>query len=285
VSIFSAAKATLAQSVNPSLGIELKNNSGMKLPAGPISVYDGGSYAGDALLEFLPQNEKRLVSYGDDLSVTGIASYSSSSYVDSVQISKGVMQIHSKNIYSHEYLFKNNANDVKNLILEYPFIANAKLTEPSKYSEKTGSLYRFDISLSANKELKFVVKEEYPVSSHIIIADRSYSELSAYTKGEFPKAVKDAFKELGVLANAVSDAKTELNNTKLSLNAQKSEQDRVRQNIFTVGADSAQGKEYLKRMTMLDNEIISLLDKIDALEVKSQKAEKAYKDYIANLSI
>jgi hypothetical protein len=285
VSIFSAAKAPVGQSVNPSLGIEIENNSGMKLPAGPVSIYDGGSYAGDALLEFLPQNEKRLISYGDDLSVTGVVSHLSSSYIDTVKISKGVMQINMKNVYTREYIFKNNANSVKNLILEHPFIANAKLTEPSKYSEKTGSLYRFDIPLGANKELKYIVKEEYPVSNSIVIANINYSELGAYTKGEFPKAVKDAFKELSVLANAVQDAKTELNNAETSLTSKKSEQERVRQNIYTVGADSTQGKEYLKRMTVLDNEIIALLDKVDTLEAKRQKAEKAYKDYIANLSI
>jgi hypothetical protein len=267
------------------LGVELKNNSGMKLPAGPISVYDEGSYAGDALLEFLPQNEKRFISYGDDLSVTGVVSHLSSSYVDTVKISKGVLQVNMKNVYTKEYLFKNNANNVKNLILEHPFIANAKLTEPSKYSEKTGSLYRFDISLSANKELKYIVKEEYPVSNSIVIANINYSELGAYTKGEFPKAVKDAFKELSVLANTLEDVETEIDNAGASLNTEKSEQERVRQNIATVGVNSTQGKEYLKRMSVLDSKIVALLEKIEALEAKRQKAEKAYKNYIANLSI
>ncbi len=41
------------QSVNPKLCIKLKNTSGLKLPAGPITIYDDG-YAGDALIEFFP---------------------------------------------------------------------------------------------------------------------------------------------------------------------------------------------------------------------------------------
>ena len=37
------------QSVNPKFCISIENTSGLKLPAGPITVFDGGEYAGDAL--------------------------------------------------------------------------------------------------------------------------------------------------------------------------------------------------------------------------------------------
>ena len=57
--------------VNPKFCISIENTSGLKLPAGPITVLDGGEYSGDALLEFLPEAEKRLIAYGDDIEVTG----------------------------------------------------------------------------------------------------------------------------------------------------------------------------------------------------------------------
>jgi len=36
----------------------------MRLLAGPVTVYDGGVYAGDALMNFLSKNEKRIISWG-----------------------------------------------------------------------------------------------------------------------------------------------------------------------------------------------------------------------------
>ncbi|MDR1863158.1 MAG: DUF4139 domain-containing protein, partial [Treponema sp.] len=62
--VFSGARMSPGISVNPAISTELTNTSGMKLPAGPITVYDGGTYAGDALIAFFPENEKRLISYG-----------------------------------------------------------------------------------------------------------------------------------------------------------------------------------------------------------------------------
>ena len=58
--------------VNPKFCISIENTSGLKLPAGPITVLDGGEYAGDALLEFLPEAENRLIAYGDDIAVHGV---------------------------------------------------------------------------------------------------------------------------------------------------------------------------------------------------------------------
>ena len=44
--------------VHPKLCISIENNSGLKFPAGPITVFENGEYSGDAILEFLPENEK-----------------------------------------------------------------------------------------------------------------------------------------------------------------------------------------------------------------------------------
>ncbi|MDR1374036.1 MAG: DUF4139 domain-containing protein, partial [Treponema sp.] len=76
----------LGKTVHPYLGVELRNTTGMKLPAGPLTVYDGGAYAGDALIEFFPEQERRLISYGEELSVTGNAGFTNSQILSMVTI-------------------------------------------------------------------------------------------------------------------------------------------------------------------------------------------------------
>ena len=75
VSVFSSfSSIPYGVSVHPKFCIRVENTSGLKLPAGPVTVFDGGEYAGDALLEFLGENEKRLIAYGDDIEVSGTKS-------------------------------------------------------------------------------------------------------------------------------------------------------------------------------------------------------------------
>ena len=50
--------------IHPEIAVELVNETGMKLPAGPVTVFDGSTYAGDALMAFFPQSEKQIISFG-----------------------------------------------------------------------------------------------------------------------------------------------------------------------------------------------------------------------------
>src|SRR5262249_49418495 len=52
----------------PLLGLKLKNTSGLHLMQGPITVFEGSNYAGDARILDLQPNEERLISYAIDLS-------------------------------------------------------------------------------------------------------------------------------------------------------------------------------------------------------------------------
>ena len=54
-------------SQHPTNAAELTNTSGKTLDGGPITVYDGGAYGGEALMETLKAGDKRLISYAVDL--------------------------------------------------------------------------------------------------------------------------------------------------------------------------------------------------------------------------
>lgn len=286
ISIFDGSKASTSFATNPASGVKFKNTSGMKLPAGPITVYDEGAYAGDALLEFLPENENRIISYGDDLSVSGTLSTSSSSYIDTASISKGILNIKRKNVYEKTYMFKNSAKNSKSLVLEHPYTYNSDLIEPKKYSEKAGNIYRFDIELASNKETKFVVKEEVLNDERVSISSLNNATLLSYSSNKnLPKNIQDLLKKAASLQTDASNANNEFNSLQQSLTLKINEQDRIRKNIDSVKSDSAQGKEYIKKLTELDRDIEGLNKQIETALIKIQKTQKAYGDFINSLDL
>ena len=54
------------QAKHPLLGLKFKNTSGMHLSQGPITVFEGSTYAGDTRILDLQPGEERLVSYAID---------------------------------------------------------------------------------------------------------------------------------------------------------------------------------------------------------------------------
>jgi hypothetical protein len=55
------------QKTHPLLGLKFKNTSGAHLNQRPITVFEGGVYAGDTRVLDVQPNEERLVSYAIDL--------------------------------------------------------------------------------------------------------------------------------------------------------------------------------------------------------------------------
>ena len=287
--LFSGSRASSGATINPSIAAELTNNTGMKLPAGPITVYDAGNYAGDALIEFFPDGAKRYITYGEDLSVTGTLTANSYRNFEKVSISKGVMTISRKMINERKYVFTNNSGEEKRLVIEHPIIRGATLIEPAKYDEQTGSLYRFVTKLpktSAYSFTTFTVKEESPVSERIVLGQTRPETFLAYiTSAEIPANVKTVLQKAMELRQQADDAKTAQTNIESEKTRKISEQDRIRKNLEAVGAQSSQGQEYLKRMTAIDTDLDNLERQAAAARQNVQNTQKAYEDYLASISI
>jgi hypothetical protein len=258
----------------------------MKLPAGPITVYDGGTYAGDALIEFFPENNKRLISYADDLTVSGSVGYTNSRIVTAVTVSSGVMTITRRQDYERTYSIRNASAIAKKLIIEHPITQGTSLGEPANYNERTPSLYRFNLSLPANRELIFKVREEMPVSERVVLTSlRPEAFLSYSSNQEIPVNVRNALFRAIELRRITDEA----NVSRQELEAQRTrlftEQDRIRRNLEAAGNQSPQGLEYLNRLASLDTDIDAInADIADAVR-RAQQAQKDYEDYLANLNL
>jgi len=279
--------ASGSSGIHPDLAAELTNTTGMKLPAGPITVFDGGTYAGDALIEFFGIQDKRLIKYGEDLSVTGTASLNAGTrLLSSVTVAAGVMTVNRRQIYERTYTVRNAAPEAKKLIIEHPITGGATLTEPKSYLEKTNSLYRFALNLPANGELTFKTVEESPVSERVVLGQLRPENLVSYsTNQEIPANVRAALSravELRQKCDTAKQAQTELESRRTRLIA---DQDRVRQNLNAVGPASDLGKDYMKRMTSLDKDIDSLNTEIEKAAALVRSTQKDLDDYIAGLKL
>ena len=284
--VFSGSRAMNGQTINPGISAELTNNSGMKLPAGPITVYDGGTYAGDALIEFFPENEKRLISYGEDLSVTGNVTYNSTRYVTAVNVSGGVMIISRRQSHERTYSFRNASSEAKKLIIEHPITSGAELAEPKSADDRTAALYRFSQTLRAKETLDFNVKEETPLSERIVLSQlRPEAFLSYSTSQEIPANVKAALTRAIDLKKIADDAALAEERLQTERSRLVSEQDRMRRNLEAAGNQSPEGQEYLRRLRALDSDIDNLDSQIAAASRETLAKKREYDNYLATLNL
>src|SRR5260370_23150724 len=119
------------------------NSTGMHLTQGPITVYEGSTYAGDARILDLQKGERRLLSYAIDLGTEVHAvPHSDNGKLTSVKIVKGVVYTTTKAKASKTYTIANR-NDVDRVVLdEHANRTDFKLTSKDQPCESALHIHR-----------------------------------------------------------------------------------------------------------------------------------------------
>jgi len=282
--VFSGRKVSKDISANPAVGAEIVNNTNMKLPAGPITVYDSGTYAGDALIEFFSEDEKRIISYGEDLSVNGSYTCETNRIYNAVSVKAGMMTTKYRVQRKRVYTFRNASGVTKQLIVEHPFSSSrATLVDPLEYKEKTNNLYRFELNLPPGETSLNVCEEELQENG-VTLSKNNISMYESYaTNQNYPEPVRACMKHVIKLFNKINDEKEKLDDFENRLSRLLKEQERIRQNLSSAGSQSQQGQKYLSRLAEQDNDIDETNKSISDAEQSVKDAQQAYDQYIQDI--
>ncbi len=274
------------QAKHPLHGARLTNDTGLKLLGGPITVFDGGAYAGDALIEHLGEGESRLISYGMDLDVTVDPSARHHSRVVGAKIVKGVLQVDHRSVFEQTYKIDNGGKEEKVVIVEHPTEANRKLLEPADYTEKTPNLYRFRVPVAAGTLGQFKVVEERTHTQGLAILNFDLGTFASYLRtGEIPQDVRAALEEAATLKRELTELERQRDETQAELEAIQSGQQRLRENIRAVGNATELRNRYLAKLQAEEDRIDELNGQLIELREQVDAQRKRLEDYLANLSV
>jgi len=146
----------------PMSGMLLKNTSRLTLEGGALTVIDGDAYAGEALLERLKPEEKRLVSFALDLgTLVTVRDGVGDSAVVSVSILHGTLYARSYHRRKKVYTLKNQTERARTVYVEHPVRRGWELDEKAgeKPEGKSQSFYRFKVELGPGEAREVVVAE------------------------------------------------------------------------------------------------------------------------------
>src|SRR5258706_8071233 len=195
VSIYNPA----VQAKHPLLGLRFKNTSGLHLSQGPITVFEGSTYAGDTRVLDVQPNEERLVSYAIDLGTeVDPQNGPGSSKITSVKAVKGIVTTMTKVREEKKYRVANRSQQDRVLLIEHPNRTNQqfKLVETDKPVEDTKDVYRFQTAVKAGQESNFKVTEERDLATTIALTNSSDYQIRYFISlNEATPALKEKLAE------------------------------------------------------------------------------------------
>jgi hypothetical protein len=271
----------------PLNGARLRNSTDKHLLQGPVTVFDGSAYAGDARIDDVPPGQERLLSYGVDLQMIVDASKAdSNASVQTAKIVKGVLEIERKYQNSREYVAENKSSAEKTLIIEHPRGSNSTLVEPKEPMETTDSLYRFKGKVPAGQKSKLVVREEQISEETFAILPCDLNLLIETSRNTaVPKDVKDSLVKAVGYRQALTDFDRQINDANEKLKQITDQQSRIRENMKSVDKSSQYYTRLLGKLNDQETEIEKLQTSRDELIQQRDDQRKQLEDYLKDLTI
>jgi hypothetical protein len=271
---------------HPLNGAHVTNNTGKHLLQGPITVFEAGSYAGDAQIDNVPPGQKRLLSYGIDLQTLVQTAPKSDNSVVTGKLVKGVLQVTQKRVASMTYAIENKGDTDKTLVVEHPINSGWKLVGSPDPMETTQTLYRFKVPTPKGEKKELKVNEENVYVQAIAILPADIGVLTAYVRtGEIPEKVRNAISEAIKRKQDMVAIERQVNDRQQQISAITQEQGRIRENMKTVDRTSQYYNRLLTKLNQQETQLESLNVEVDDLRTKLQAAQKSLEDYVNAMNV
>ncbi len=259
---------------NPMRSVEFKNTTGLTLEGGPVTVIEGGSYVGEAMLDTLKPAEQRLIPYAVELSVHVLDNVEShNDRVHRVVINRGSLLTCYQHVQQTTYHFNNKGDGEQVLYLEHPRPGGEwQLFDTPEPLEITENYWRFRLSLPAGKVTPFLVRQKLTLSQSFALADVADQQLALWIEQRYLDAV--TAKILGQVINlrqqtaALEEQRRRLDQERQAIHH---EQTRIRENLQALGDRPAE-KDLRERFVRTLN---TQEDRLEQIEGEQQQKAAA----------
>lgn len=258
----------------PYAAVKFLNSTGLTLEAGPVTVFEEETYAGECLVDVVKPDDKRILPYALDKSVPILVQ---ENYRDKpvykAQASGGILYVFSKKESNAEYKLENLADRKKIVYIEHPVRQGWKLSDSTeKPEESTRNFYRFRVELDGKENKSLSVKSESMVSQQVNLAvmrrvDDYFSWLVSlnYLNKEFLEFLK----RVGAILNEIETLTAGQAAITAEIKSHEQDQERARQNVKTLGASATR---FQKAIEDSEDKIVELKGSLE--KINQQLREK-----------
>lgn len=274
-------------SVHPLHGLRIHNTTGLALMGGAITVFEGGAYAGDALIDDLGPDDERLVSYAADLGLEVAAEQKRGTRLqEGMKIVRGVLSVTLKETSEVEYTIKSRSDEARTLLIEHPRREDWKLVEPAEAEETTRNLYRLRVEVPAGATETLTVREEHPLVEQVYLTSESLDRIAVYLRAQtISDEVKAALAKVIEMKRQIAAVDQQIADKEARLTQIGEEQDRIRQNMEQLDHDSELYQRYVTKFAEQEDEFDKIRTEIATLKEQRNGLQQELEAYISTLNV
>jgi hypothetical protein len=267
-------------------GFYLNNDSGLQLPAGPITVFADNIYAGDALTMDITPNERRLISYAQDFDLLPrLDKVDYEEIVSALTVEDGVLRISKNATRKQTYVFKNRDAKTKSIFLLIPKEAGWELSDPKQMLDTTSDGMRFRVEVKPKDTRTYEIQSQSAKSETATLSGLDLPKLTYYAglKTISPE-VRKALTEVAERRRRWQTVSSERQAKERALADITADQERIRSNMEPLSENSALRKQYEAKLSAQEPKVDALREDIARLRDEEAAAEKEFGGYTTRLN-
>jgi hypothetical protein len=270
----------------PFRAVWLENTSKLTFDRGSFSIFEGGVFAGQGLLDPIHPGEKRLLSYAADQAIhVREHPEESKRELRRIQITpRGYVHLTYGATSKKSYIASNSAEEARTVVLEVPRRPNRDLSPETKAAETTPSLYRFKLAVPAHQSASVLVSDEGLDYENWFIQENA-DQISALQKlAEDAPAIADKLKPVIAAQQSILEMKNQLTELQQKTESLTADEARARENLTALkGNDGA--KRFVDQLNRTEDALESTRQQTAALTEKRKAAIESLRQMLATLQI
>lgn len=267
---------------HPYHALRLRNTSGLTLEAGPVTVVDQDSYAGEALLDVLKPDDTRLLQYALDQDCHVIVREDHSAMpVFRVRSVGGALYMDYRIRHSKFYRIENLAKKDKTVYVEHRVDESMKLISKDEPLETTQNFYRFEVKLKAEEKRELAVTQEQEFANTIWLTDPEQVNWSSVQywidSGELNRDMVAFLQAVMAKQQQVIYSVQKLQEIARAIERYSKDQERARENLKALGAHGTNSERFEKAIEEAEDRIAKASEEMAELqrEVAAKRNEFA----------
>ncbi len=265
---------------NPFSVVEFKNTTGLTLEGGPVTIYEGEMYAGEAMLDTLGPGEERMLPYAVALDIEVKVERDYLEAQVEQRAGRGTWSEKKAFYTKTRYRFTNRSGKVQVAIVEHPHSQDELVNTPDPVSE-TRDFRRFQLELPLKGSRTLEVTEKSvaverltftQIEPHDVVV-RIESLAAQLGRNPIVEELKKLFDEGNRLQQQIAQLHS-------AIQVKESGQHRIRENLKSLGTSEEERALKSRYVSVLDSDETKLetlrSELADAQEAQKQVLEDFY---------
>ncbi|MBN1659450.1 MAG: hypothetical protein JXA93_13685 [Anaerolineae bacterium] len=264
---------------HPVATLRLKNETGITLERGPVTVVEDGEYVGEALVAFTPAGGEINVPYAVELGVEVTETDGSLREIRGVELKGAYLQFEEWHIVSRTYQLRNKTEGAETVLVEYPLPAGYDLFDTPQPAETAGADHRFQVKVPARDKATLKVQARKLMWRREEIQRQSYDALRNYlSKGLMNRGAYEKAAELLRLWEQIADAERRVQQVEQERQKVYQAQQQIQGNmgaLGTAGKEGALRARYVEELEASQNRLKAIAEEEASIkqEIERLKAE------------